>query len=131
MRQETGQFNRNGMTLAGRLGGYPEEQMPAADRAMRARMLIDPTDILDANASTYTHNINYPGLAEDRAGQNRPGERVRLRIINAPAGAPPLTFATRVGVGHGGNRHHPLPRPFSATMPGADGGAVTVSLNSA
>jgi len=83
LRQEAGYFNRNRMTLAGRLSGDPEQQMPAADRAMFARMRMDPTDILDVNATTYTYLVNGHGPAENWTGLFRPGERVRLRIINA------------------------------------------------
>lgn len=85
LRQQAGYFNRNRMTLAGRLSGDPEQQMPAADRAMFARMRMDPTDILDVNATTYTYLINGHGPLENWTGLFRPGERVRLRIINASA----------------------------------------------
>jgi len=85
LRQEAGYFNRNRMTLAGRMSGEPSQQMSAADRAMFARMRMDPTDILDVNATTYTYLINGHGPAENWTGLFRPGERVRLRIINAAA----------------------------------------------
>jgi CopA family copper-resistance protein len=81
LRQQAGYFNRNRMTLAGRRG----RQMPAADRAMFAQMRMDPTDILDVNGSTYTYLVNGHGPAENWTGLFRPGERVRLRIINASA----------------------------------------------
>ncbi len=83
--QEGGYFNRNRMTLAGRLGGDPEMQMSAADRAMWANMRMDPTDILDVNGTTYTYLINGHGPDENWTGLFNPGERVRLRIINASA----------------------------------------------
>lgn len=85
LRQQAGYFNRQRMTLAGRLSGDPEQQMPAADRAMFARMRMDPTDILDVTAATYTYLINGHGPAENWTGLFRPGERVRLRVINASA----------------------------------------------
>jgi len=85
LRQQAGYFNRRRMTLAGRLSGDHGQQMPAADRAMFARMRMDPTDILDVNATTYTYLINGHGPAENWTGLFRPGERVRLRIINASA----------------------------------------------
>ena len=85
LRQQAGYFNRNRMTLAGRLGGDPEQQMPAADRAMFARMRMDPTDILDVTAITYTYLVNGHGPGENWTGLFRPGERVRLRFINASA----------------------------------------------
>jgi CopA family copper-resistance protein len=85
LRQQAGYFNRQRMTLAGRLSGDPEHQMPAADREMFARMRMDPTDILDVTAATYTYLINGHGPDENWTGLFRPGERVRLRIINASA----------------------------------------------
>ena len=85
LRQQAGYFNRNRMTLAGRASGDPAQQMSAEDRAMFARMRMDPTDILDVNGTTYTYLINGHGPAENWTGLFRPGERVRLRIINASA----------------------------------------------
>lgn len=85
LKQEGGYFNRNRMTLSGRLSGDPEQQMPAEERAMWARMRMDPTDILDVNGSTYTYLINGHGPQENWTGLFTPGERVRLRFINAGA----------------------------------------------
>ena len=85
LKQEGGYFNRQRMTLAGRLSGDPEHQMPEADRMMFAQMRMDPTDILDVTGSTYTYLINGHGPQENWTGLFRPGERVRLRIINSAA----------------------------------------------
>jgi CopA family copper-resistance protein len=85
LKQEAGYFNRQRMTLLGRLSGDPEHRMPASERAMWARMRMDPTDILDVTGSTYTYLINGHGPGENWTGLFRPGERVRLRIINASA----------------------------------------------
>ena len=85
LKQEGGFFNRQRMTLAGRLSGDPEHQMPAADREMFAQMRMDPTDILDVTGSFYTYLINGHGPQENWTGLFRPGERVRLRIINTGA----------------------------------------------
>lgn len=85
LRQEGGYFNRNRMTLAGRLSGDSEQQMSASDRQMFAQMRMDPTDILDVNGTTYTYLVNGHGPDENWTGLFAPGERVRLRIINASA----------------------------------------------
>lgn len=85
LKAEGGYFNRRRMTLAGRLSGDPEHQMPDADRMMFAQMRMDPTDILDVTGSTYTYLINGHGPEENWTGLFRPGERVRLRIINSGA----------------------------------------------
>ena len=85
LKQEGGYFNRNRMTLAGRLSGDASQQMPAEDRRMFAQMRMDPTDILDVTGATYTYLINGHGPQENWTGLFRPGERVRLRIINSAA----------------------------------------------
>ena len=77
-----GYFNHNKQTLAGLLKGQDQSQ---ADRAMWGKMRMDPTDISDVNGSTYTYLINGHGPQENWTGLFAPGERVRLRIINASA----------------------------------------------
>ncbi|MGS1015684.1 copper resistance system multicopper oxidase [Allosphingosinicella humi] len=85
LKQEGGFFNRQKHTLAGMLAGGPEEAMSAAERAEWGKMRMDPTDIADVTAATYTYLVNGHGPAENWTGLFRPGERVRLRIINAAA----------------------------------------------
>jgi FtsP/CotA-like multicopper oxidase with cupredoxin domain len=55
----------------------------ASDWDMWARMRMDPTDLLDVSAATYTYLMNGASPAGNWSGQFRPGERVRLRFINA------------------------------------------------
>jgi FtsP/CotA-like multicopper oxidase with cupredoxin domain len=83
LKQEGGFFNRQRLTLLRRLRG--EDRMAPGDRSMFAKMRMDPTDILDVTAETYTYLINGHGPAENWTGLFRPGERVRLRIVNAGA----------------------------------------------
>ncbi len=82
VKNEGGYFNRQKQTLGPR---GPENRMSAAERAMWGRMRMDPTDIADVTAMTYTYLINGHGPQENWTGLFRPGERVRLRIINASA----------------------------------------------
>ncbi len=77
-----GYFNSNKQTLAGLLAR--KDQSPA-DRKMWGGMRMDPTDIADVSGSTYTYLINGHGTQENWTGLAVPGERVRLRIINASA----------------------------------------------
>jgi CopA family copper-resistance protein len=56
-----------------------------ADRAMWGRMRMSMTDISDVTAAGYTYLINGHGPDDNWTGLFRPGERVRLRIINASA----------------------------------------------
>ncbi len=57
-----------------------------ADRMEWARMRMTPTDIADITGSTYTYLLNGLPPAANWTGLFRPGERVRLRFINAGAG---------------------------------------------
>jgi len=81
LKQDGGHFNRQRRTLL----GADHDDLSAADRAMFAKMRMDPTDILDVTAATYTYLINGHGPLENWTGLFAPGERVRLRIINAAA----------------------------------------------
>ncbi len=55
------------------------------NRAMWARMRMNPTDIADVTAATYTYLVNGLTPGENHVLLFKPGERVRLRIINASA----------------------------------------------
>ncbi len=81
LKQEGGFFNRQKQTLLGRR----EDEMTQEERMMFARMRMDPTDIADVTEAAYTFLINGHGPEENWTGLFRPGERVRLRIINAAA----------------------------------------------
>jgi CopA family copper-resistance protein len=86
VKNEGGYFNRNKQTLAGLArGGDAEEQLSLAERRVWGRMRMDPTDIADVTGQTYTYLVNGHGPRENWTGLFRPGERVRLRIINASA----------------------------------------------
>ena len=54
-----------------------------ADRLMWGQMNMSPTDILDVSGATYTYLLNGQPPAANWTGLFRPGERVRLRFINA------------------------------------------------
>ncbi|MBL8558158.1 MAG: copper resistance system multicopper oxidase [Hyphomonadaceae bacterium] len=83
LKASPGYFNQQRTTVAGLLSG--EDRMTAEERRMWAGMRMDPRDILDVSGSTYTYLVNGHGPAENWTGLFRPGERVRLRIINAAA----------------------------------------------
>ncbi len=53
------------------------------DRLTWGRMRMSPTDIADITAYTYTYLVNGRAPGDNWTGLFRPGERVRLRIINA------------------------------------------------
>jgi CopA family copper-resistance protein len=53
-----------------------------AERRMWNRMRMNPTDLGDVSAHTYTYLLNGAPPAGNWTGLFKPGERVRLRIIN-------------------------------------------------
>jgi len=83
LKKSPGYFNRRRTTLAGLLDG--SDGMSLEERRMWGEMRMDPRDILDVNGTTYTYLINGHGPQENWTGLFRPGERVRLRVINASA----------------------------------------------
>lgn len=102
LKQEGGFFNRQRETLL----GPRSAQLSREDRQMFARMRMDPSDISDVTAAAYTLLINGHSPAENWTGIFRPGERVRLRVINAAAQTIfnfripglPLTFVATDGI---------------------------------
>ena len=82
LKQMSGYFNMQKQTLAGLLAGKDQS---ARDRLRWGAMRMDPTDISDVTGSTYSFLVNGHGTAENWTGLFTPGERVRLRIINASA----------------------------------------------
>jgi len=77
-----GYFNMQRLTLSGLLAG---RDLPPEERMDWAQMRMDPADIADVTGSTYTFTVNGHGPFDNWTGLFRPGERVRLRIINAAA----------------------------------------------
>jgi FtsP/CotA-like multicopper oxidase with cupredoxin domain len=77
-----GYFNMQRMTLSGLIAG---RDLPEEERIDWAKMRMDPADIADVTGSTYTFTVNGHGPFDNWTGLFRPGERVRLRIINAAA----------------------------------------------
>lgn len=55
------------------------------DRAMWGEMRMSPTDIADVTGAVYTYLINGHSTLDNWTAIFSPGERVRLRIINASA----------------------------------------------
>jgi len=66
-------------TDVGRMGFWPALQ----NYLMWDRMRMDPTDFADVTGYTFTYLMNGLSPAGNWTGLFRPGERVRLRLINA------------------------------------------------
>jgi CopA family copper-resistance protein len=84
LKHEGGFFNRQKRSLVDNMSGKPDP-LSSEDAKMFAEMRMDPTDISDVTAAAYTYLINGHSPAENWTGLFKPGERVRLRIINAAA----------------------------------------------
>ncbi|MDZ3831715.1 MAG: copper resistance system multicopper oxidase [Sphingopyxis sp.] len=82
MKVNPGHFNMQRQTLGGLLSGKDQS---LKERIEWGRMRMDPTDVADVNGSTYTFLINGHGPRDNWTALFAPGERVRLRIINASA----------------------------------------------
>ena len=82
LKAQGGYFNMQKQTLSGLITGQDQS---AAERRMWAKMRMDPTDISDVTGSTYHYLVNGHDSGANWTGLFTPGERVRLRIINASA----------------------------------------------
>lgn len=77
-----GHFNMQRQTLSSLLAG---KDQPLKERIDWGKMRMDPTDVADVNGSTYTFLVNGHGPRDNWTALFTPGERVRLRIVNASA----------------------------------------------
>jgi len=82
LKQQAGYFNHQKQTLGSLLAG---KDQPLKDRLDWGRMRMDPTDVSDVTGAAYTYLVNGHGPKDNWTALFRPGERVRLRIINASA----------------------------------------------
>ena len=82
MKVNPGHFNMQRQTLSGLLAGKDQS---LKERAEWGAMRMDPTDIADVNGSTYQFLVNGYGPRDNWTALFNPGERVRLRIVNASA----------------------------------------------
>ncbi|WP_299003601.1 copper resistance system multicopper oxidase [uncultured Caulobacter sp.] len=82
LKQQSGAFNYQRQTLSGLLAG---KDQTLAERLDWAKMLMDPTDISDVTGAAYTFLVNGHGPKDNWTALFSPGERVRLRFINAAA----------------------------------------------
>ncbi|MDO8324697.1 MAG: copper resistance system multicopper oxidase [Phenylobacterium sp.] len=82
LKQQAGVFNYQKQTVAGALVG---KDQAVAERMEWAKMLMDPTDISDITGAVFQFLVNGHGPNDNWTGLFQPGERVRLRFINAAA----------------------------------------------
>lgn len=82
LKVEPGYYNFRRQTLAGLVAGKDQK---LSDRTAWGRMRMDPTDISDVTGAVLTYLVNGHGPRANWTALFRPGERVRLRFINAAA----------------------------------------------
>ena len=66
---------------------FDEADLGLANRLLWGRMRMDATDIADVTGATYTYLMNGLAPEDNWTALFRPGEKVRLRLINAAAGS--------------------------------------------
>lgn len=85
LKLDPGHYNRQPQTLAGLLAGRDQT---LGERLAWAKMRMDPTDIADVTGSVLSYLVNGHGPADRWTGLFTPGERLRLRVINAAGMTP-------------------------------------------
>ena len=80
-------YNFNQPTVADFFRDVAQEGWSAAlaKRRMWNEMRMNPTDLADISSHTYTYLMNGITSADNWTGLFKPGERVRLRLINSSA----------------------------------------------
>jgi CopA family copper-resistance protein len=81
-------YNRQRLTLGDFFRDVAKDGLGATirDRWMWAAMRMNPTDIADVTGTTYSYLVNGLAPEENWTGLFTPGERVKVRVINAAAG---------------------------------------------
>jgi CopA family copper-resistance protein len=87
---DPGHFSYQQQTLAGLLSGADQR---LKDRIKWGKMRMSPTDISDATGPAYTYLVNGHGPRDNWTALFTPGQRVRLRVINASS---MTTFNVRI-----------------------------------
>ncbi|MGP7795474.1 copper resistance system multicopper oxidase [Sphingomonas sp. CLY1604] len=90
MKLQPGYYNFQRQTLAGLLAGRDQR---LGERLHWGAMRMDPADIADGTAATYSYLVNGHGPKDNWTALFAPGERVRLRVVNASA---MTTFNVRI-----------------------------------
>ena len=85
LKQQSDYYNWHQRTVGTFLADASREGLGATirDRLAWGRMRMSPTDIADVTGATYAYLLNGQPAAANWTGLFRPGERVRLRFINA------------------------------------------------
>ncbi len=87
LKKQSSYFNYQQRTVADLVRDIRQQGLKAtlAERGLWGQMRMSPTDRADVTGQTYTYLINGNTPAGNWTGLFRPGERIRLRFINAGA----------------------------------------------
>jgi CopA family copper-resistance protein len=87
LKKESGYYNFNQPTIIDLFKDMADEGLSSAieKRHMWNMMRMNRTDLSDISASTYTYLVNGHASADNWLGLFKPGEKIRLRFINASA----------------------------------------------
>ena len=87
LKKDSSYSNHQRRTVGDFIGDVSKDGFKAtvAERMAWAKMRMDPTDIADITGHHFTFLMNGLAPASNWTGLFRPGERVRLRFINASA----------------------------------------------
>ncbi len=87
LKKQSDYYNYQKRTLGDFFRDVSEDGFSPAfsNRLAWGRMRMDPTDIADITGATYTYLMNGKAPGSNWTGLFNPGERVRLRFINAAA----------------------------------------------
>lgn len=87
LKKQSDYYNLHKRTVGDFINDVSEKGWDAtlADRRMWAQMNMNPTDIADVSGATYTFLMNGHAPDSNWTGLFRPGEKLRLRLINGSA----------------------------------------------
>ncbi len=85
LKRQSDSFNFGKRTVGDLIADVRSQGLAAtmAERRMWGHMRMDPTDLLDVGGAVYTYLMNGATPEGNWLGLFRPGERIRLRFINA------------------------------------------------
>lgn len=87
LKKQSDYYNQHKRTVGDFIDDVSEMGWSAAvaDRKMWAQMKMSPTDLADVSGYTYTYLMNGQAPDGNWTGIFKPGEKIRLRFINASA----------------------------------------------
>ncbi|MCF5284443.1 copper resistance system multicopper oxidase, partial [Pseudomonas syringae] len=87
LKKQSDYYNNNQRTVGDFINDVGEKgwSETTRDRWMWAQMRMDPTDLADVSGATYTYLMNGQAPNMNWTGLFKPGERIRLRLINGSA----------------------------------------------